>query len=76
MQTRSKRETEEWKKGDRVILSTKDLVFKKRPVWKLIERYVEPYVDREGSIIECGKITVTKFNENSSGSKCELNSSI
>ena len=32
--------------------------------------------DREGSIIECGKITVTKFNENSSGSKCELNSSI
>ena len=44
---RSRRETEEWKKGDRVMLSTKDLVFKERPVWKLIERYVGPYVIKE-----------------------------
>jgi len=29
---RNRRETEEWKKGDRVMLSMKDLVFKKRPV--------------------------------------------
>ena len=29
---RSRKETERWKKGDRVLLSTKDLVFKKRPV--------------------------------------------
>jgi len=29
---RDRRETEEWKKGDRVMLSMKDLVFKKRPV--------------------------------------------
>jgi len=29
---RNRRETEEWKKGDRVMLSTKDLVFKERPV--------------------------------------------
>ena len=28
----SKKETEEWKKGDRVMLSMKDLVFKERPV--------------------------------------------
>ena len=41
---RSKRETEEWKKGDRVILSTKDLIFKERLVQKLIERYVRPYM--------------------------------
>jgi len=41
---RSGRETEEWKKGDRVMLSTKDLVFKERPVQKLMERYVGPYV--------------------------------
>ena len=34
---------EEWKKGDRVMLSTKDLVFKKRPVRKLVEWYVGPY---------------------------------
>jgi len=39
----SRRETEEWKRGDRVLLSTKDLVFKERPVRKLTERYVGPY---------------------------------
>jgi len=44
---RSGRETEEWKKGDRVMLSTKDLVFKERPVQKLMERYVGPYVIEE-----------------------------
>ena len=41
---RNRRETEEWKKGDRVMLSTKDLVFKERLVQKLMERYVGPYV--------------------------------
>ena len=29
---RSRKETKRWKKGDRVLLSTKDLVFKKMPV--------------------------------------------
>ena len=29
---RSRKETEKWKKRDGVLLSTKDLVFKKRPV--------------------------------------------
>jgi len=38
---------EEWKKGDKRMLSTKDLVFKKRLVKKLTERYVEPYVIKE-----------------------------
>ena len=32
---RSRKEMEKWKKGDRVLLSTKDLVFKERPVRKL-----------------------------------------
>ena len=32
--------------------------------------------DRGGSIIECSKITITKFNENSSSSKFELDSLI
>ena len=32
--------------------------------------------DRGGSINECSKITITKFDENSSGSKCEPDSSI
>jgi len=40
---KSRKETEEWKKGDQVMLSTKDLVFKERLVCKLIERYVGLY---------------------------------
>ena len=40
---RRRKETEVWKKGDRVLLSTKDLVFKERPIKKLMERYVRPY---------------------------------
>ena len=30
-----------------MLLSTKDLVFKERPVWKLIERYIGPYAIEE-----------------------------
>jgi len=40
---RNRKETEKWKKGDRVMPSTKDLVFKERPVCKLVERYVGLY---------------------------------
>jgi len=40
---RERKETEVWKKGDQVLLSTKDLVFKERPTKKLTERYVRPY---------------------------------
>ena len=29
---RKRKETEEWKKGDRIMLSMKDLVFKERPL--------------------------------------------
>ena len=44
---RSRKETEKWKKGDKVLLSTKDLVFKERPVRKLTERYVRLYAIEE-----------------------------
>ena len=44
---RGRKETEKWKKGDCVLLSTKDLVFKKRPSKKLMERYVGPYTIEE-----------------------------
>jgi len=44
---RGRKETEKWEKGDRVLLSTKDLVFKERPTKKLMERYVGPYVIKE-----------------------------
>jgi len=40
---RGRKESKEWKKENKVILSTKDLVFKERPVRKLVERYVGPY---------------------------------
>ena len=41
------REVEEWKKYDKVMLSTKNLVFKERPVKKLTERYVKLYMIEE-----------------------------
>ena len=44
---RGRKETEKWKKGDKVLLSTKDLVFKERPSKKLMERYVGPYAIEE-----------------------------
>ena len=44
---RERKETEVWKKGDRVLLSTKDLVFKERPSKKLMERYVGSYIIKE-----------------------------
>jgi len=44
---RGRKETEAWKKGDRILLSTKDLVFKERPTKKLTERYMGPYMIEE-----------------------------
>jgi len=44
---RERKESEVWRKGDRVLLSTKDLVFKERPSKKLMERYVGPYAIEE-----------------------------
>ena len=41
---RGRRKVEEWKKEDKVMLSTKDLVFKKRLVKKLVDRYVGLYI--------------------------------
>ena len=44
---KSRRESEDWKIGDKVMLSTKDLVFKERLVKKLVECYVGPYIIEE-----------------------------
>ena len=44
---RRQKEMEDWKKGDRVMLSTKDLVFKKRLARKLVDRYIGPYTIKE-----------------------------
>jgi len=44
---KGRKETKDWKKEDRVLLSTKDLVFKERPAKKLVDRYVGPYTIEE-----------------------------
>jgi len=44
---RERKESELWKNGDRVLLSTKDLVFKERPSKKLTERYIGLYAIEE-----------------------------
>jgi len=44
---RGRKEMEEWRKGDWVLLSTKDLVFKERLSKKLMKRYVGPYAIEE-----------------------------
>jgi len=41
---KKRRETKEWKRGDKVLLSTKDLMFKERLVKKLVDQYVGPYI--------------------------------
>ena len=40
---RGRKKTKDWKKRDKVLLSTKDLVFKERPARKLVNQYVGPY---------------------------------
>jgi len=40
---RGRKETENWKKRNRVMLSIKDLVFKERPARKLVDQYVGSY---------------------------------
>jgi len=44
---RNRKETEKWEKGDKVLLSTKDLVFKERPTKKLMKKYVGLYTIEE-----------------------------
>ena len=42
-----RKEMEDWKKGDRISLSTKDLVFKERLARKLVDHYMELYTIEE-----------------------------
>ena len=52
----NRKEIEEGRKGDRVMLSTKDLVFKERPVQKLTERYVGLYEIEEIVLLNAVKL--------------------
>jgi len=40
---KGRKETEDWKRGDRILLSTKDLVFRERLARKLVHQYIGPY---------------------------------
>ena len=44
---KNRKEMEKWEKEDKVLLSTKDLVFKERLTKKLMERYVRLYTIEE-----------------------------
>jgi len=44
---RERKEMENWKKGDRIMLSTKNLVFKERLVKKLVDHYMGLYTIEE-----------------------------
>ena len=44
---KGRKETEKWKKGDRVMLSMKNLVFKERLARKLVDQYIGPYIIEE-----------------------------
>ena len=44
---RGKKENKDWKKRDKVLLSIKDLVFKKKLVRKLVDQYIGPYIIKE-----------------------------
>ena len=55
----NRKETEDWKKKNRVLLSTKDLVFKERPVRKLMERYVGLYTIEEVVLLNVVKLQLS-----------------
>ena len=43
-QEKMKRQEEVWKVEDKIMLSTKDFVFKEKPVKKLVDQYFGPYI--------------------------------
>ena len=42
-----RKEAEVWEVRDRVMLSMKDLMFKERPMKKLVDQFINPYVIEE-----------------------------
>ncbi len=51
-------------------------MFKERPSKKLNGEICRALRDRGGSIVECGKVAITKFDENLSSGKREPDSEI
>ena len=44
---KGRKESKAWKKREKMLLSTKDLVFKERLARKLVDQYIGPYVIEE-----------------------------
>ena len=44
---RGRKEIEEWKVGDKIMLSMKDLVFKEWLTKKFVDQYIGPYIIEE-----------------------------
>ena len=44
---KKRKETEDWKKGNRILLSIKDLVLKEKLARKLVDQYIGPYIIEE-----------------------------
>jgi len=44
---KGRRESEDWKKEDRILLSIKDLVFKEMVARKLVDQFIGPYIIEE-----------------------------
>ena len=44
---KERKETKDWKKGDRILLSTKNLIFKEKPARKLVDQYIGQYAIEE-----------------------------
>jgi len=63
------REVKEWKKGNQVMLSMKDLVFKERLV-KVDKMICGALYDWEGNIKEYSKVKTTGLYEDLFGSEC------
>ena len=44
---KGRKETEVWKKDNKIMLSTKDLVFKEQLARKLVDQYISSYIIKE-----------------------------
>jgi len=64
------------KEGRQSDTKYEGLSIQKKTGTEVNEKICGAICNRGGSIVKCGKITITKFNENSSGSKCEPDSLI
>ena len=63
---RKRQEVEEWRKREKVMLSTKDLVFKERLTKEVDREVCGTIYNRRSSIKKCSEIETTDFNEDSS----------